>query len=384
MFIDHAIKLLCHLRDRGMENIYMYHDMLIEKEWNSIGDNTDAMLRALRENHLLDVVCIDWWSYSDYEEYLMFRTTRPDLGIRRTVKPWNGYYHWSVLTNPLNNSYLLGKIAYEEGCEGMRSYSSWDESYDRNHMAQADYAWNFLGAGSVDDVRARYARLQFPKRYEEAKYAFDLIDLCSYVDHKPGWEDLPASGRYHLLLGEMSYYPYSYIRRNQPYPRKFPGEAVTAVAEKPEKMNEVKQISVLSKKAAEIFDSLSKDSEGNIKMAKRFRYEASNYSTLCDDFIALSEMNRLAKEFMLCKSEVLKNRIQSMAKARKEARLSLMILFEETKEEFLKASHMRNHSIFMQYFADLESYLANTRCEDTVLDFSDNTHFASEAFWKLR
>lgn len=384
MFIDHAIKLLCHLRDRGMTNIYMYHDMLIEKEWNSIGDNTSMMLDALREHDLLDVVCIDWWSYSDYKEYLMFQTTRPDLGIRRTVKPWNGYYHWSVLTNPINNSYLLGKIAYEESCEGMRSYSSWDASYDRNHMAQADFAWNFAGAGSVDDVRARYVRLNFPNRYTEAKRAFDLIDLSSYVDHKPGWEDLPASGRYHLLLGEMSYYPYSYVRRDMPYPRMFPGEAVCSVARNDEKMNEIKQMSALSREASEIFASLSKDADGNNRMAKRFQYEAANYYTLCDDFIALAEMDRLAKEFMKCKRACLKDKIQSAAKARKDARLALMILFEETKEEYLKASHLRNHSIFMQYFADLESYLANTACEDTVLDFADNTHFASEAFWALR
>ena len=182
----------------------------------------------------------------------------------------------------------------------------------------------------------------------------------------------------------MSYYPYSYVRSNLPYPRMFPGEAVCGVARNSEKMNEVKQMSALSREAAGIFDSLSKDPEGTIRMAKRFRYEASNYYTLCDDFIALAEMDRLAKEFTKRKCPHIKAQIQSMAKARKDARLALMILFEETKEEFLKASHLRNHSIFMQYFADLEGYLANTPCEDTVLDFADNTHFASDAFWALR
>jgi len=342
------------------------------------------MLDALRENDLLDVVCIDWWSYSDYEEFLMFRTTRPDLGIRRTVKPWNGYYHWSVLTNPIRNSYILGKIAYEENCEGMRSYSSWDASYDRNHTAQADFAWNFAGAGSVDDVRARYVRLNFPHRYSEAKRAFDLIDLSSFVDRKPGWEDLPASGRYNLLLNEMSYYPYSYVRSNQPYPRRFPGEAVCGVVRDQRKLNEITQMSALSKEASEIFASLANDPDGNIQMAKRFRYEATNYYTLCDDFLALAEMDRLAQDFMEHKCPGIKDRIQAIAKARKDARLALMILFEQTKEPYLKASHLRNHSIFMQYFADLESYLAHTPWEDTVLDFADNTHFASDAFWALR
>ena len=90
----------------------------------------------------------------------MFKTTRPELGIRHTVKPWNGYYHWTILSNPLKNIYHHGAVAHEENAEGMRSYSAWDESFDRNHRAQADYAWNFVGAGSIEDEKVRYpARL---------------------------------------------------------------------------------------------------------------------------------------------------------------------------------------------------------------------------------
>jgi len=383
LYIDHAIKLLKHLKSRGMKNIYMYHDMLIEKDWGKenssymLGDNTEKMMNALRDNDLLDVVCIDWWTYSDFQEKLMFQTTRPDLGTRRTVKPWNGYYHWTCLSNPLANIYLLGKMAKEENCEGMRSYSAWDESYDRNHRVQADYAWNFDGAGSIEDEKVRYAKLNFPKRYDEAKRALDLLDLSSYLTEGP-------DSRRSLLQSQMSYYFYSYVRKGKPYPRHFPGEAVEVVSRNEDKMAHVKQMATLARESSEIFDSLSKDADGNMKMAKRFKYETANYYTLCEDFIALAEMDRLAKEFMETKCCCTKKKIQAMAKARKEARLSLMILFEETKEEFLKASHLRNHSIFMQYFADLEAYLANTACEDVVLDFADNTHFASEAFWALR
>lgn len=388
LYIDHAIKLLTHLKSRGMKNIYMYHDMLIVKKGlqksQEIGDNAEAMMQALRDNDLLKEVCIDWWTYTDYPENLMFQTTRPELGIRRTVKPWNGYYHWSVITNPLKNIYLLGEIAHKDQAEGMRSYSSWDESYDRNHRFQADYAWNFLGTGSIEEEKVRYVKLNFPNRYLEAKRAFDLFDLSSYTEHRSDIDDLPTTGRYDLLLNRMSYYPYSYVHADKPYPRMFPGEAIASVLEEESYMNDIKQMSALSKEAAAIFDSLSRDADGNCRLAKRFKYEASNYYTLCDDYIALVEMDRLAKEFMNGKCEKRKAQLQCMARERKEARLSLMLLFEDTKEEFLKASHMRNHSIFMQYFADLEAYLANTALADVVLDFADNTHFASENFWALR
>lgn len=386
-FINHAIKLLKHLKEKGMKNIYMYHDMLIEKNWDNksytLGDNTEKMMNALRDNDLLDVVCIDWWTYSDYQEGLMFQTTRPELGIRRTVKPWNGYYHWTVLTNPLKNIYLLAKMANEENAEGMRSYSAWDESYDRNHRVQADYAWNFKGAGTIEDVKARYAKLNFPTRYCEAKKAFDIIDVCSYTVNTKE-QTFPGRGRYGLLLSDMSYYFYSYVAAGKPYPRRFPGEAMDRLADNDRIAAEIKQIAVLAKEAACIFDSLSNDADCNIKIAKRFKYETLNYSVLSEDYIALFEMDKLAKKFMETKCCYIKDKIQKIAKSRKEARLSLMALLEDTKEEFLMASHMRNQSIFMQYFADLEAYLANNKCEDITLDFHDNTHFASDAFMSLR
>ena len=45
---------------------------------------------------------------------------------------------------------------------------------------------------------------------------------------------------------------------------------------------------------------------------------------------------------------------------------------------------MRNHTIFMQFFADLEAYLLRTEAKDARLNFEDLSPIASEAFWKLR
>jgi hypothetical protein len=78
------------------------------------------------------------------------------------------------------------------------------------------------------------------------------------------------------------------------------------------------------------------------------------------------------------------DRIRCLSSNRKNARLTLMSVLENTKERYLLASHMRNHTIFMQYFADLESYLSSTPSDKIILDFTDNTHFASDAFMRLR
>ena len=381
-FVNHAVKLAKHLKEKGMKTIYMYHDMLIEKQWSNnsfrLGDNCSNLMTALKDNDLFDTVCIDWWTYSAKKEGLMYQTTRPELGMRTTVKPWNGYYHWSIVTHPLENISLVSEIGHRENVEGMRAYSAWDESFDKNHRAQADFAWNYDGTGTIENTRERYAQLNFPTRYQEAKQALDLMEECVTSQHPE------SMSRYQLLLNTLSYYRYSYVAAGKPYPRQFPGEPVAFLKENRQYVQEIKNIAAIAKEAETIFDKLSLDADCNMFMARRYRYETMNYRTLCEDYLALIEMDRLAGILAQTRSESVKAEIQALAKSRKEARLSLMALLEETKEEFLLASHMRNHSIFMQYFADLESYLAATNVQDVVLNFENNTHFASSVFWYLR
>jgi hypothetical protein len=76
--------------------------------------------------------------------------------------------------------------------------------------------------------------------------------------------------------------------------------------------------------------------------------------------------------------------IRQLARARAAANLDLLARLETTKEPFLLASQMRNHSIVFQYFTDLVNYLEHTPEPEVTLDFTDNTHFASERFWQLR
>lgn len=374
LFIDHAIKILKYLKSRGMKNIYMYHDMLIghgDKE--TVGGTVD-MVKALKDNDLMDEVILDWWTYSDFEERLMFNSTQPELGFRRTVKPWNGYYHWNVMSHPLKNIYLLGKMGYEEDCEGMQSYSAWDRSYDRNHEAQADYSWNFKGSEGIGDVTRRYVARYFPTKQDEALRAFKLMDLAI-----ESGKDGAVLSNYNVLMGTLSYYFYSYVREGKPYPRIFPGEAIKIIDENRENyMRQIYQIASMSGEAVKLFKEMSWDPCCNQEMATRYLYEALNYLCLADDFIALMNMKDIYEGDESDKLDVIKN----LAGQRKVARLSLMSYLEQVKEEFLLASHMRNQSIFMQFFADLEGYIANN--PDGKLDFYDMRYLESDAFKSLR
>ncbi len=371
IFIDHLIRLARHLKDRGMKNIYVYSDMLIGHGDSIKEESVEHLVAALQENDLFDLVVVDWWTYSAYADQLMFQTTHPELGLRRTVKPWNGYYHWTVLTDALANISLLAEMGVREKAEGMLSYSAWDMSYDINHLGQADMAWNQAATGSPAKIQQHYAGQHFASRKDEAVKGLELLASAVFNNKQ-------EINPYDLLLAKLSYYFYSYVRENKPYPRLFPGEALATLApNQAAYAEEISHLGDLAQEASTIFSSLATDPAVNQKMARRLAYEADNIVCLTGDYLALFQMQELAGQKSF-------DQIKQLAVTRRTARLALMDQLEQVKEAYLLPSHMRNHSIFMQYFTDLAAYLATTAPADVKLDFTDNSHFASQAFWQLR
>jgi hypothetical protein len=381
IFIDHAIRLAKHLKKRGMKNIYMYHDMLIGHGRSIEEESCSAMMQALADNDLTDSVVIDWWTYSAHQSGLMFQSTRPELGLRRTVKPWNGYYHWTILTNALPNIRLLAEIGTREGAEGTQSYSSWDKSYDRNHLGLADFSWNFSGTDTVAHVSEHYARTHFAPRFADALRGLRLLDLLVEDHRSQRMDGTPLPTHYDFVLHTLSYYFYSYVKADKPYPRRFPGEAVARLLEnRADAERDLFEIQAMAAEARRLFAFIAADAACDQDMAARLAYEADNICCLTEDYLALLSMCDLTDAGKPDRSRL----IQSLAGQRKQARLDLMAQLEQVKEPYLQASHLRNHSIFMQYFADLEGYLAQHPDDKAKLDFTDNTHFASPAFWRLR
>jgi len=219
------------------------------------------------------------------------------------------------------------------------------------------------------------------------------------------------------LLSTLSYYFYSYVREGKAYPRIFPGEALSIInSDRENYLREINEIASMAKEAAALLSEVAADPRCNTGMAKRFLYEVENYRCLAEDYLALIKMMDIAEEAGLTGNECCDtsdtcideccdsdspndkccdinedicrkyaiDKIKAMALERKLARLALMTRLEETKEKFLLASHMRNHSIFMQFFADLEGYLANTKPQEVKLNFFDMRYLESEAFKKLR
>jgi hypothetical protein len=129
-----------------------------------------------------------------------------------------------------------------------------------------------------------------------------------------------------------------------------------------------------------LWREIALDARTDSPLARRYAWEAAHIKVLTADYLAILKIHDLYEKGPARNA----GKMADLALERKLARLALMDEFERTKEEFLAPSHLRNHSIYMQFFADLEGYLRTADPEEIRLDFADFGSFASEAFKKLR
>lgn len=376
-FRNHALKLIKHLKKRGMKNIYIYCDMI-----ERIMDPNDFK-KMLSDNDLLDVTVIDWWTYRNQKENLRFKTTFPELGIRTVVKPHNSYFHWNTSRDTVGNVYYLCEMAKNENAEGFQSYCGWDRTNDKNHVSMADYTWNFDGTGDMSTFNERYAYREFGARFEEAKEALKLFDKVTEEETTNPINERDVIGNGYMFQRSFAYYFFTYIAKDKPYPRNYPGEAIeTILSDRELYMHHLNEISDLSEKAASIFDSIAKDARCNTYLARRFACEMRSYNAIANDFLTYMTMYDIISADP--KSEETKNKIVALANKRKNTRLSLMLEMENIKEKYLIPSHLRNQSIYLQIFSDIEHYAKTTEPANFDLNLLDLRNIGSEAFFNLR
>ena len=378
LFVNHALRCIKHLKEKGMKRIIIDCDMLIDHGPNGVGILTDLLVNGLKREGLTEDVLVCWWTYADLWEKLMFHSTKPELGLHRFTSPWNGYYGWCCQTNPMRGIYMMAKMAADENCDGMASYTGWDRCHDRNDRAIAEFTWSWKQSGSIQDMTDRYVLQHFPTHTEAARHAFQLFDFITEerIDQPEGNSSCLAN--YFMLRDRLSYYFYSYVEEGKPYPRVFPGEALEKVcARREDHVRAMLQISSMAKEARSIWESIAADPACDQNMAAYFAYESDNYMVLVDDYLAMLRMMELAEagEYEL---------VRAMVVERREIRKNLMVRMQQVKDDYLHPFQLRNHSIFMQFFADLADYIEKTPAEEIKLDFFDMRYLASERFMWLR
>ena len=381
IFIDFAVKLVSHLKKKGMKSVYICCDMLDPKRAGGklLGDVTDRFLQAVRDADVADTLVLNWWAYHDIPEKMQVRNLYPERGLRNMVMPWNGYQMWCVALQPLGNIQLIGATNHRDGGEGMVAYSIWDKSQDRIHDALAEYSWGYEAAGMPNDVTRRYAMRHFPTASHEAYRAYRLMDYAVEQRDSAKWSfpDADRVSMLDLLFYRLNPYIYAYPKAGAEYPRVFMDEALAwALTMREDLERALYNGSAAAREAKNIFLSLADRDGCDCSQALRQAYECQNYLTLMEDWLAIFEMHDLLE-----KGENLT--AAAIARARSWERIALMRRCEDTKEAFVvKGMTMRQHSIFLQLYEDIAAW-----CEQhprRKLSLLDMRHVLSDRSWWLR
>ena len=161
IFIDHAIKVISYLKSKGIKHVMMANDMLVRKS-TQLGYMGERFMEAVRKAGVEDVLLLGWWRYTEQPQTFFsdFLITDPnEIPMRTFFMPHNGYFIWNFMRNPCRNIKLIADLSHKaDHGEGMIMYSMWDKSTDQIHDCFADYAWNYNGAGTLEDVARRYAQ----------------------------------------------------------------------------------------------------------------------------------------------------------------------------------------------------------------------------------
>lgn len=381
IFIDFAVKLVAHLKEKGMKSVFIACDMLDPKRagGKQLGDVTDKFLTAVKDAGVADTLVLSWWAYHNIPEKMQVRNLYPERGLRNIVAPWNGYQMWCVALQPLGNIQLIGATNHRDGGEGMVSYSIWDKSQDRVHDALAEYSWGYEDAGTPNDVTRRYVLRHFPGAAKEAYRGYRLMDYAVEQRNSTKWSfpDAEHVSMLDLLFYRLNHYIYAYPKADAPYPRVFLDEALEwALTMRQDLERALYTGSAVAREAREIFLSLAERDGCDRYQALRQAYECENYLVLMEDWLAIFEMQDLLAEGQ-------NEAVSFIAGRRAVARLNLMQRCEDTKEKFVcEGMTMRQHSIFLQLFEDIKQWcLAHP---DEALSLTDMRHVLSERSWWLR
>lgn len=236
--MEHAIRLIRHLKGRGMHHVHMYYDTIFGFFRTSAGsflsldgapstqEEVDAYVaqtaQRFKDEGIYDVTVLDWWNY--FADEKMFYGRELNSSFRSVIMPMTGYYHW--LTPMERNDNIRGgaKRAVKHGFEGLCAYSSLEYCFDRPYRYLASVAWN---KGQIEDQKAfydSYAYALCPEAPELTGRAIEILGALSEDDRREN------------PIGKLGYYWTSYKRSGKPYPRCWFEELKANIDKDPDKL----------------------------------------------------------------------------------------------------------------------------------------------------
>ncbi len=334
LMVEYIVRICRHLKEKGMRSVYIYQDML-QHEFNILDE---TLAQRLKDEDVYDVVVIDWWNYA-HEDHI-FRGKPLNSCFRSIIKSFTGYYHWSQPMEYLSNIRGCARLAKRYEFEGMEAYSSLEYCYDRSYRYMAELAWNIDTLEDQPDFLRRYAEYAFPGTDGAAQKALAIMT------------DMTDALRQDGLLGaidlfEQDYYMYTYVRADEPYPRRFPDGVFRTMKEKEESWrNALMRIRGQAAEALDFFAAQITGGSGNRFLARTWHAIALHYRTVADEYLGLIDIGQ--EHDAAIAAEKLRGLLW--------AREALMQTAEQVRIPANAITYLRIQSIYRQILLDLLSH----------------------------
>ena len=353
IFTEHAIKLVKHLKQRGMKDVYVYDDMYLY-----IFDNLDENLaQKFKDGGVYDVTVMDWWNYGARVDFFRGLSGKLNNSFEKAViRPMSGYWHWQGWSDTTLNIAYCAQKANELNYEGMISYSTYEPALDYNYAFLAEGNWNPITdpEQAIIDFAEKYFEINYPLHGREADQSWQII---RHRLHPYNYDENPPS------ISEFAQYIYSYPKADLDFPRNHIAEIIKKI-----ESNEYRYVTFLH-------DILSRSSES----LKFFNSDKAKTSVVNENFVAtINEQKSYAFEALTLyglykdsKEGKLTN-TEMIARVREliEARMSHMLLVENSRLESIRHQTLRMMTINLEYLWELLSNIeeSDARGERFVYD----------------
>ena len=275
IMLELNIQLIKHLKSRGMENVYVYHDIFFEN--NMINED---LVKRFKDEGIYDITVFDWWSYAAGKTLFRGRVEEMNNLFRSTMKTWNGYYHWSHYFEAWPNIYECAEIAKKLNYEGMLYYTAFDYCFDQANKYYAECCWA-MDAIAIDGFKSRYFACEYPDYPVTARNEWDKFEeITNYYINNLYYPDLKLP----QITGLSAIVPHSYISvpynganpDDKPlYPRNFMNETGKKIY-----ANRIEFIPMMRKRIAranDLLEFLNSDKATPSATNERMKFIAMNH-----------------------------------------------------------------------------------------------------------
>jgi len=342
---DYVIKLAKFLVSRGMKHVVIWNDQLTRHM-----DLVDsAFADRLRAEGIYDNVVLHWWWYS--KDYIHDKVhPRIGQGLRGWVAPMTCYFNWAYYRPNHQNVANMLAMGHAEDAEGAVSYSVFDAACGFDFALLADYAWNPRGAGPLRSELANFAVLDAGPWAGELAEAIRALEISA--------ESGPVSN--------VCYYGYSYPSADQPYPRRYPAEALENLSAGDERdpgmRSALEAMRGWAKRARMNIERIPDEDRSDA--ASNLLAEAARFEGLAECFRGLQRVRQECE--VLAEGE--RNGLEAPDfSARVACQLTAdlaqsfaahMALVERNKPDYMVPSCMRDLSVMYEFLLQLEGDLA--------------------------